>query len=115
MTGGWFWEALGWLALALNVWGNLALTSKGASGWIIRLACNGCWIPYAVATSAWALLANHALFAAINVYGWRKWRRMQTAGETPPVPLREQERRAAFMAGWESCMKIHGANEQVRP
>lgn len=75
MSGSLFWQLLGWLALALNVWGNLALTSKGVRGWIIRLACNACWIPYSINTEAWALLANHMLFAGINVYGWRKWNR----------------------------------------
>lgn len=73
MSGGWYWEVLGWLALALNVWGNLMLTSKGVSGWIIRLACNFCWMPYSVSTGAWALLANHMLFAGINIYGWQRW------------------------------------------
>jgi hypothetical protein len=68
-------DALGWLAFVLNVWGNLALTSKGVSGWIIRLACNVCWVPYAIATGAWALLANHLLFMGINAYGWWKWTR----------------------------------------
>jgi len=77
VTGAIIWQILGWVALALNVWGNLALTSHGPSGWIIRLACNACWIPYSVATSAWALLANHVLFAAINVYGWQKWKRLR--------------------------------------
>lgn len=74
MTGTIGWQLLGWVALALNVWGNLALTSRGSAGWWIRLACNACWIPYAVYTGAWALLANHCLFAGINVYGWNKWR-----------------------------------------
>lgn len=86
MSGGALWQALGWVALALNVWGNLELTGKTTRGWIVRLACNGCWIPYAVATGAWALLANHLLFAAINVYGWRKWsphRLACPAGECP--------------------------------
>lgn len=77
MTGSLVWQVLGWVALALNVWGNLKLTSRGQSGWFIRLACNACWIPYSIATSAWALLANHVLFAAINVYGWRQWRRTE--------------------------------------
>jgi len=72
MDGGLFWQLLGWLALGLNVWGNLMLTSKGVSGWIIRLACNACWIPYSIYTGAWPLLANHVLF---NIYGWRKWTR----------------------------------------
>lgn len=102
MSGGVFWQALGWVALALNVWGNLALTSKGSGGWIIRLACNACWVPYSLATSAWALLVNHLLFAAINVYGWRKWRRMQTPGETPPTTLVEADRRAAWISGFEA-------------
>lgn len=73
MTGHWVWQAVGWLALALNVWGNLRLTSKGSAGWMIRLASNACWIVYSVDTAAWALLANHVLFAGINVYGWRRW------------------------------------------
>lgn len=68
-----FLEILGWVALALNIWGNLALTKKGIRGWIIRLACNACWIPYSIYTGAWALLANHATFAVINIYGWYKW------------------------------------------
>jgi hypothetical protein len=70
-----FWEWVGWLAFALNVWGNLALTSMGVRGWIIRLASNACWIGYSVETQAWALLVNHGLFAGINVYGWWKWSR----------------------------------------
>lgn len=76
VSGSSFWTFLGWLALALNVWGNLLLTSRGQSGWVVRLACNACWVPYSIATSAWALLANHLLFAGINVYGWQKWRRL---------------------------------------
>lgn len=65
---------LGWLAFALNVWGNLELTGKSVRGWIVRLACNLCWMPYSVVTGAWALLANHVVFAGINCYGWWKWR-----------------------------------------
>ena len=70
-------DILGYVAFALNVWGNLALTSKGVSGWIVRLACNICWLPYCFSTRppAYALLANHVLFAGINIYGWRRWKR----------------------------------------
>lgn len=81
MSGHWYWDALGWLAFALNVWGNLALTQKGASGWIIRLMCNICWLPYSVHTQAWALLGNHLLFMAINIYGWVKWDREKRRAE----------------------------------
>lgn len=80
MGGHWAWDFLGWLAFALNVWGNLALTAKGASGWIIRLMCNICWLPYSVQTQAWALLGNHLLFMAINIYGWVKWAREAEVG-----------------------------------
>jgi hypothetical protein len=76
MSGHWAWQLLGWIALALNVWGNLALTGKSQTGWIVRLVSNACWLPYSVATSAWALFANHALFAGINLYGWWKWKRV---------------------------------------
>lgn len=73
MSGGWFWQALGWAAFALNVWGNLALTAKSTRGFVLRLVSNACWIPYGVATSAWALMANHLVFVLINGYGWRRW------------------------------------------
>lgn len=70
-------ELLGWVAFILNVWGNLLLTSKGVKGWVIRLVCNACWIPYSIYTGAWALLVNHAVFAVINIYGWYKWSKEQ--------------------------------------
>lgn len=73
-----FWQVLGWIAFALNVAGNLMLTSKGVRGWIVRLASNLFWIPYSIDTAAWALLANHLLFAVINIYGWAKWTALQS-------------------------------------
>ena len=73
VTGSILWQALGWLAFALNVWGNLELTGKTRRGWLVRLVCNACWMPYSIMTDAWPLLANHLLFALINVHGWRKW------------------------------------------
>ena len=66
-------QAMGWLALGLNVWGNLALAKKGTVGWLIRLACNFAWVVYSFSFGVWPLLANHVLFAGINVYGWREW------------------------------------------
>ncbi len=100
------WSALGWVAAGLNVWGNLALTTKGVRGWIIRIACNLCWMPYGVYTAAWALCANHLLFIAINSYGWWKWtadeRRVLTPGETPPTSIHEHRRRLAYADGFEA-------------
>lgn len=52
------WQLLGWVAFALNVWGNLALTTKGVRGWVIRIFSNACWIPCGVCTGAWARLAE---------------------------------------------------------
>ena len=69
------WELAGWVAFALNVWGNLALTNKSTHGWVIRLASNVFWIAYSYDTSAWALLANHVAFGGINVVGWIRWSR----------------------------------------
>lgn len=68
-------EALGWLALALNLWGNLALANKSTRGWLVRLGSNAAWLVYSFFVFAWPLFVNHAAFAAVNVHGWRKWRR----------------------------------------
>lgn len=103
MTLDLLWIALGWLAAGLNIWGNIALTSKGLRGWIIRIACNLCWMPYGIYTGAWALCANHLLFIGINSYGWWKWRRderLVTPGETPPTSTIERRRRQAYVDGF---------------
>ncbi len=68
-------EAIGWLALALNLWGNLALARKSTRGWIIRLACNVTWIIYSSVFEVWPLLVNHILFSGVNVYGFIQWRK----------------------------------------
>lgn len=100
------WSALGWLAAGLNVWGNLALTTKGVRGWIIRIACNVCWMPYGVYTGAWALCVNHLLFVGINCYGWWRWRRDderdRIAGDVPSVQGHERARRQAYVDGYEA-------------
>jgi hypothetical protein len=66
-------EIIGWIALSLNVWGNLALAKKSNFGWLIRLACNVAWVFYSVYFEVWPLLVNHILFAGINIYGWFEW------------------------------------------
>lgn len=71
------WELFGWLAFAVNVWGNLALTSLSVRGWVIRLVANALWLVYAARVGATALLANHVLFAVINLYGWWRWSRLR--------------------------------------
>ena len=67
------YEIIGWIALALNVWGNLYLAKKTISGWLIRLACNVAWIIYSIYFRVDPLLVNHIIFAFINIYGWREW------------------------------------------
>lgn len=70
-----FYESMGWFALILNIWGNLALAKKSTLGWLIRLACNIAFIIYSTAFSVWPLLVNHIIFAGINIYGWFLWRK----------------------------------------
>lgn len=72
-------EVIGWVAFALNVWGNLALTKQSNRGHVIRLCSNACWIVYAPFTGAWALLINHLTFACINVLGFYRWRKIERA------------------------------------
>lgn len=78
-------DAIGWIAFALNVWGNLALTRQSNRGHIIRLGSNACWLVYAPYTGAWALFGNHATFACINVIGWYRWRRIEREREKKNV------------------------------
>ena len=68
-----FYEAMGWIALCLNVLGNLDLANKSIRGWIIRLACNVTFILYSYDYAAWPLLVNHIIFMFVNVYGFYKW------------------------------------------
>ncbi len=70
-------QAIGVIAFALNVWGNLELTKQGNRGHIIRLCANACWLVYSPLVGAWALMANHATFAAINVLGFYRWEKIE--------------------------------------
>lgn len=109
MTLDTLWNALGWIAAGLNIWGNLALTTKGLKGWIIRIVCNLCWMPYGIYTHAWALLANHLLFVAINCYGYWKWRNDELAervpGDVPKGTETERRRRKAYVDGFNDGRK----------
>lgn len=75
-------QAIGVLAFALNVWGNLELTKATNRGHIIRLFSNAVWIIYSPLVGAWALLLNHCTFAGINVLGYRRWHRMRVEQKT---------------------------------
>jgi hypothetical protein len=79
MKLGWI-ELVGAFAFALNVWGNLELTKVGNRGHIIRLAANACWLIYSPIVGAWALFANHAVFAAINILGYHRWKKLERSG-----------------------------------
>ncbi len=74
-------QAIGIVAFILNVWGNLELTRQGNRGHIIRLCSNACWLVYSPLIGAWALMANHATFAAINVLGFYRWKKIERTRE----------------------------------
>lgn len=73
-------QIVGLVAFVLNVWGNLELTKVGNRGHIIRLCSNACWLIYSPMVGAWALMLNHATFAAINVLGFHRWKRLEKQG-----------------------------------
>lgn len=73
---------VGWLALALNVWGIWDLSRQNVRGWLVRLLCNLTWGIYAFGVGAWPLLANHAVFLVVNTIGWVRWARVR-AGSSP--------------------------------
>lgn len=70
-------QAIGVVAFALNVWGNLELTKQTNRGHVIRLFSNACWLVYSPLVGAWALFLNHATFAGINVLGYYRWHKIQ--------------------------------------
>lgn len=74
-------QGIGVVAFLLNVWGNLELTKQGNRGHIIRLCSNACWLVYSPLVGAWALTANHATFAAINLLGYHRWRKIDEKRE----------------------------------
>lgn len=76
----WIDQGIGLLAFVLNVWGNLELTKVGNRGHVIRLVANAVWITYSITCGAWALTANHIVFAGINVLGYVRWRRLEREG-----------------------------------
>ena len=66
--------AIGYLAFALNVAGNLLLVHKRWQGWAVRIVTNVAWIAYAAQIDdGGPVVANHAAFMAINLYGLSKW------------------------------------------
>lgn len=91
-------QGIGFLAFVLNVWGNLELTKVGNRGHIIRLVANAVWIAYSITCGAWALTANHIVFAGINILGYRRWKRLEQEGligprgEIRPMSPRDEDR-----------------------
>lgn len=71
-------EAVGYTAFITNVAGNLMLARLNVWGWIVRLLTNVLWIVYAIQIeSGGPMWLNHLTFFAINVYGFRTWKRRE--------------------------------------
>jgi hypothetical protein len=68
-------EAVGLLAFATNVWANILIARKSETGWIIRLVSNVFWLAFGIIALSIANMLNAVTFAAINIYGLRRWRR----------------------------------------
>lgn len=76
------YQVIGLIAFALNVWGNWELTEATNRGHVIRLFSNAVWLVYSPLVGAWALTLNHAVFAGINVRGYRRWHRLGVESKT---------------------------------
>lgn len=68
-------EAVGILGFITNVWANLLLARKSETGWAIRLGANALWLVYGLAIFSLANILSSVVFAGINIYAWRRWRR----------------------------------------
>ena len=71
----WLVETVGIVAFGTNVWANLLIARKSEAGWIVRLVSNAFWLAFGIAALSLANILNAVTFAAINVYGLRRWRR----------------------------------------
>lgn len=76
----WLVEAVGIVAFVTNVWANLLIARKSEAGWIVRLVSNAFWLAFGIAALSLANILNSVTFAAINVYGLRRWRRERLEG-----------------------------------
>jgi NhaP-type Na+/H+ or K+/H+ antiporter len=72
-------ELIGIVGFVTNVWANLLIARKSERGWTVRLVCNAIWLTYSIFAFSIANGLNSIAFAAINVYGLRKWRRERRA------------------------------------
>ena len=79
-TLAWLVEAVGIVAFGTNVWANILIARKSESGWIVRLVSNAFWLAFGIAALSLANILNAVTFAAINVYGLRRWRRERLEG-----------------------------------
>lgn len=68
-------ELVGVLGFVTNVWANILLARKSETGWAIRLIANVLWLAFGIAAFSFANILSSVVFAGINVYGWRRWRR----------------------------------------
>lgn len=79
------WDAIGFIAYATNVLGNLLLAWKRNDGWFVRLASNISWGAYGVHLASAPILFNTTTFFVINCFGWWKWRR-EARASSPLAP-----------------------------
>ncbi len=76
-----WYVVVGYLAVVLNVWGNLMLANLKSAGWVVRILTNVTWIVYSIyAKDGLPVMANHLTFFAINVWGWYKWKEARIKG-----------------------------------
>lgn len=79
-------NVLGFVAFALNVWGNWLLTRKSESGWTVRIVSILCWGAYGIGAASWPNVVNAVTFLGINIYGLRRWRNERLRATPPHAP-----------------------------
>ena len=67
-------EAIGIFGTITNLAANIFIGRKNEHGWWMRLVSNAVWIAYSWSSMTISVMANAIIFAAVNVYYWRKWR-----------------------------------------
>jgi len=74
-------ELVGLLATATNIWANILLAHKSERGWVVRLLANALWLTFGIVSGSLANTLNSLIFAGINIYALRRWRRERLASK----------------------------------
>lgn len=65
----------GWIGTGLLLIGSWQFSARRRSAWLWSLAGNLAWLARGVQTGQWDVATETAIFAALALWGWYRWRK----------------------------------------